>query len=190
MNNRSRVLLPLGAALVLGAALMLRFVPTGPPPAVAPAGAPPPVTVSPSAPSASISIPADARARLAEKVKSRQGEGGTSEERRATVVPIGPGDVVPEPEVANPLPQQNDPIEPEKPQTAEWKHGKLVRMTELMTRDVERLEEERAEAEASGNKEEARRLAIQLSRHRARLATLHEQTAALAGQASQEQAER
>lgn len=190
MNNRSRVLLPLGAALVLGAALMLRFMPTGPLPAVAPAGAPPPVTVSPSAPSKPVAIPAAARERLAEKVKSRQGAGVTAEERRATVVPIGPGDVVPEPEVANPLPQQNDPIEPEKPQTAEWKHGKLVRMTELMTRDVERLEEERAAAEASGNKEEARRLAIQLSRHRARLATLHEQTATLAGQASQEQAER
>ncbi|WP_043410548.1 hypothetical protein [Archangium violaceum] len=188
MNNRSRVLLPLGAALVLGAALMLRFVPTGPQAVAPPAGAPPPMKVAPSAPSASISVPAAARERLAEKVKSSPGAGVTSEGRGATVVPIGPGDVVPEPEVANPLPQRNEPIEPEKPQTAEWKHGKLVRITELRTRDLERLEEERAAAEASGNKEEARRLAVQLSRHRARLEELHKQTADLAGQASQEQA--
>ena len=38
----------------------------------------------------------------------------------ATVVPVRPGDVVPEPEVANPPPQDNDPLVPEKPQTARW----------------------------------------------------------------------
>jgi hypothetical protein len=188
MNNRSRFLLPLGAALLLGAALVLRFLLTGPQ-AGAPAGTPPPMTVSPGSPSASVSTPAAPRAQPAAPVKSGPDAMVASEGRGATEVPIGPGDVVPEPEVANPLPQQNDSIEPEKPQTAEWKHGKLVRITELMTRDVERLEEERAVAEANGNKEEAKRLAIQLSRHRARLRQLHEQTAALSGQASLERAE-
>jgi hypothetical protein len=108
---------------------------------------------------------------------------------RGTVVPTGPGDVVPEPEVANPLSQHNDPIEPEKPQTAAWKHGKLERMTELLGRDVERLEQERQAAEERGDEAEAKRLEVQISRHRARLDRLHAQKAALAGQASQEQVE-
>jgi hypothetical protein len=185
MNNRFRVLLPLGAALLLGAVLVLRLLPTGPR-AEAPAGTPPPTTVSPGA--TSVSAPAAVRAQPSAPVKSGPQAVVSSEGRGATEVPIGPGDVVPEPEVANPLPQQNDPIEPEKPQTAEWKHGKLVRITELMTRDVERLEAERAAAEASGNKEEAKRLAVQLSRHRARLDKLHAEKAALAGQVSQERA--
>lgn len=186
MNNRSRFLLPLGAALLLGAVLVLRLLLTGPQ-AGTPAGAPPP-TVSPGTTSASVSAPAAVRAQPAAPVKTGPEAVVSSEGRGATEVPIGPDDVVPEPEVANPLPQQNEPIEPEKPQTAEWKQGKLVRITELMTRDVERLEAERAAAEAGGNKEEAKRLAVQLSRHRARLNKLHEETAALAGQASQERA--
>jgi hypothetical protein len=185
MNNRSRFLLPLGAALLLGAALVLRFFLPSEPRAGAPAGTPP-MTVSPG--SASGSAPATPRARASAPVKSGTDAVTSSEGRGATEVPIGPGDVVPEPEVANPLPQQNDAIAPEKPQTAEWKRGKLVRMSELMARDVERLEEERAVAEANGNKEEAKRLEIQLSRHRANLEKLHEQTAALEGQASQERA--
>ena len=188
MNDRSRFLLPLGAALLLGAALVLRLLFTGAE-ASAPAGPPPSLTVSPASPSASGSSPAAGRAQPSTPVKSEPGAvASSSEGRGATEVPIGPGDVVPEPEVANPPPQQNDPIQPEKPQTAEWKHGKLVRITELMARDVERLEEERAVAEANGNKEEAKRLEVQLSRHRARLEKLNEQTAAMAGQASQERA--
>ncbi|AKJ08253.1 hypothetical protein ATI61_12642 [Archangium gephyra] len=187
MNNQSRFLLPLGAALLLGAALVLHFLLSGPV-AGAPAGTPPATTVSPGSPSAS--TPAVMRAQPAAPVKSGPDAVVTSEGRGATVVPPGPGDEVPEPEVENAPPQQNEPIEPEKPQTAEWKHGKLVRITELLTRDVERLEAERAVAEAKGDKEEAKRLGIQLSRHRARLEKLHEQTAALAGQASQERATR
>ena len=185
MNNRSRLLLPLGAALLLGAALVLRFLLTGPE-AVTSAGQPLPPVVTPASTSASVSTPAAARVQRPEPGKSAPH--AAAPEGPATVVPIGPGDVVPEPEVANAPPQQNDPIEPEKPQTAEWKHGKLVRITELMERDVERLEEERVVAEASGNTEEAKRLAVQLSRHRANLQKLHGQKAALAGQAGQEQA--
>lgn len=187
MNNRSRLLLPLGAALLLGAALVLRFLLTGPE-AVSSSGQPLPPGMTPASSSASTSAstPAAARVQRPEPGKSEPHE--VALEGPATVVPIGPGDMVPEPEVENAPPQQNDPIEPEKPQTAEWKHGKLVRITELMERDVERLEEERLAAEASGNTEEARRLKVQLSRHRANLEKLHEQKAALAGQASQEQA--
>lgn len=184
MNNRSRVLLPLGAALLLGAALVLRLFLTGPE-VTASAGTPPPTTVSPSA---SVSAPAAPRAQPPAPVKSEPHAVASSEGRAATVVPIGPGDVVPEPEVENAPPQQNDPIEPEKPQTPEWKHGKLVRMTELMERDVERLEEERLVAEANGNTEEAKRLQVQISRSRASLMKLHEQRAGLAGEVSQERA--
>ncbi|HYO58237.1 hypothetical protein [Archangium sp.] len=189
MNNRSRFVPPLAAALLLGAALALYFLwpesDAGPSDREMPS-----TTVSPASAPAS---PAAARAPQPEPVKSEpvksEPHAVAAEGPRATEVPIGPGDVVPEPEVANPPPQQNDPIEPEKPQTAEWKHGKLVRITELLGRDVERLEQEREAAEASGNKEEAKRLEVQLARHRARLDKLHEQKAALAGQASQEKAE-
>ncbi len=187
MNNRSPLLLPLGAALLLGAALVLRFVLTGPQ-AVSPAGTPPAQTSAPASTPAAVSMPAAPRTQP--RVPGQSGPAAAvSEGRGATEVPIGPGDVVPEPEVANPLPQQNDSIEPELPQTAEWKHGKMVRLTELMARNVERLEEERLAAEASGNEEEAKRLRVQLSRHRARLEKLNEQKAALAGQAVQERAE-
>ena len=187
MNNRSRFLLPLGAALLLGAALVLRLFLTGPE-ATAPAGAPPSTTLSPASPSASVSAPAATRAQPPAPVRSEPHAVAASEGRGATEVPIGPGDVVPEPEVANPPPQRNDPIEPELPQTPEWKHGKLVRMTELMERDVERLEEERLVAEANGNTEEAKKLQVRISRHRASLAKLHEQTAGLAGEVRQERA--
>ncbi|WP_375768685.1 hypothetical protein [Archangium gephyra] len=187
MNNRSRFLLPLGAALLLGAALVLRFLLTGPE-ATAPAATAPSMTASPASTAASESSPAAVRGQPSALVKSEPRAVVSSEGRGATVVPTGPGDEVPEPEVENAPPQQNDPIKPELPQTAEWKHGKLVRITELMERDVERLEEERAVAEANGDKEEAKRLEVQLSRHRARLTKLNEETAALAGQASQERA--
>ncbi|HEX5749917.1 MAG TPA: hypothetical protein VFZ09_27045 [Archangium sp.] len=186
MNNRSRFLLPLGAALLLGAAVVVHFLLSGPV-ASAPAGTSPAPTGSPAAGSTAVSTPGAVRTQRAGPAKSEP-DVVASEGRSATVVPLGPGDVVPEPEVENAPPQRNDPIEPEKPQTAEWKHGKLVRISELMARNVERLEEERAAAEANGDKEEAKRLAVQLSRHRARLEMLNKQTAALAGQASQERA--
>jgi len=127
----------------------------------------------------------------AQAVQEAQGERVvvTEDGRRATVVPIQPGDEVPEPEVENPPPQQNDPIEPEKPQTAEWKHGKMVRISELVERDVERLEQERLTAEQRGDGEEARRLEVQLKRHRARLGKLRDETETLVEAARQESAQ-
>jgi hypothetical protein len=186
MNNRSRMVPPLAAVLLLGAALTLRFL--WPRPDVEPSlkdmsrG-----TVSassaPGAPVSAQAAPAavkPAEPRVAEAPKAPP---------NATVVPLGPGDVPPEPEVANPPPQQNDPIEPEKPQTAAWKHEKMVRLTQVMTRDVARLEQERQDAESRGDSAEAKRLAVQIARHQARLGQLNEQTAALAEAARQEQAQ-
>ena len=96
------------------------------------------------------------------------------------MVPVGPNDELPLPEPEHNEPQVNDPIEPELPQTPEWRHGKLVRITELLGRDVERLEQERRAAEVRGDTAEARRLEVQLTRQRARLVALHEETEALA----------
>lgn len=185
MNNRSRFLPPIAAALLLGAALTLRFL--WPKPDEAPSVKDVSrATVSASyAPVASLSAPAAPR--TVKPAEPRVVEAPQAPPR-ATVVPLGPGDVPPEPEVANPPPQQNDPIEPEKPQTAAWKHEKMVRLTQVMTRDVARLEQERQDAESRGDSAEARRLAVQISRHQARLGQLHEQTTALAEEARQEEA--
>jgi hypothetical protein len=102
------------------------------------------------------------------------------------VVPVGPGDEVPEPESPNPLPQVNDPIEPEKPQTARWRLGKTERITTLLARDVARLEQERARAEASGNKEEQQRLDTLIRRNQERLRKLREEISKLSGEAQLE----
>jgi hypothetical protein len=104
---------------------------------------------------------------------------------RGTVVPVGPGDEVPAPDVEGP-PQENDPIEPEKPQTAAWRHSKVVRITEVLGRDVARLEQERAQAEAQGNEAEVKRLDVMIARHRTRLGKLREEAAALAEAARNE----
>ena len=104
----------------------------------------------------------------------------------ATVVPVGPGDEVPLPESSNPLPQVNDPILPEKPQTPEWRLEKTERITSLLARDVERLERERAEAAARGDEVERQRLDILLQRHRNRLKKLREEIQVLSGEAGQE----
>jgi outer membrane biosynthesis protein TonB len=184
MKSRSLLFLPLGAALLLGAAVALHFLLSEPEPEAAAAWASP-VTVAPPATAATaptnpepVKAP-QAQAPVARVEVTQAGE-------RATVVPIQPGDLVPEPEVENPPPQQNDPIEPEKPQTAAWKHGKMVRMSELLERDVDRLEEERLAAEKRGDGEEAKRLEVQLRRHRARLGKLREETETLAETARQE----
>jgi hypothetical protein len=186
MKSRVRVIAPLAATLLLGAALAVRFLLLAPEPEVAPAAPVSPVTAAPVSPEPEPVSPAPVPA-TPEPVKAQTEV--VVEGRRATVVPIQPGDVVPEPEVENPPPQQNDPIEPEKPQTAAWKHKKMVRVTELLVRDVERLEQERLAAEQRGDAAEAKRLEVQLTRHRARLITLREETEALAEAARQEPAE-
>jgi hypothetical protein len=186
MNNRSRFVPLLAAALLLGAALALRFLWPGPDaePSVKDmsrgmaSASPAPTPVAPVSAAASSPAVKSAEPRVAEAPRAPP---------RATVVPLGPGDVPPEPEVANPLPQRNDPIEPEKPQTAAWKHEKMVRLTQVMTRDVARLEQERQDAESRGDPAEAKRLQVRISRHQARLGQLDEQTASLAEAARQEE---
>ncbi|QRK13540.1 hypothetical protein JQX13_09800 [Archangium violaceum] len=186
MNNRSRFVPPLAAGLLLGAALALRIFWPGPEVRPSEKAGPrvtaSPVASTPTPPVVSPVVPAPTNpepVKAAPRMEIAEGRG--------TVVPLGPGDEVPEPEVANPLPQQNDPIEPEKPQTAAWRHGKLVRITELLGRDIERLEQERKEAESRGDGAEARRLEVQLTRHRERLGRLREETAALAETAQREE---
>jgi hypothetical protein len=183
MKPGSRFLLPLAAALLLGAALVLRFFMSAPEPEASPVAPVSPVTVAPEpvSPAATPTKP--------EPVKAQEAPVGrveVVEQGRATVVPIQPGDLVPEPEVENPPPQRNEPIEPEKPQTAEWKHGKTVRISELLERDVERLEEERLAAEKRGDGEEAKRLEVRLKRHRVTLGKLRQETETLAETARQE----
>jgi hypothetical protein len=87
----------------------------------------------------------------------------------ATVVATGPGDSVPEPEVENAPPQQNDPIPPELPQTAKWRLEKTAHITTLLGRDVERLEREFEQAEARGDERRSQQLQRLLQRNRARL---------------------
>lgn len=106
------------------------------------------------------------------------------------MVPVGPGDEVPSPESPHPLPQVNEPILPEKPQTAEWRLEKTERITALLARDVERLEREKEEAAARGDEAERERLDILIQRQRKRLQGLREQIQALAGEAGQEPPER
>jgi hypothetical protein len=150
MNARSRWILPLGAAVLLGAALMLRLL------LLEPGAEPssreqPRVTVAPPvAPVSASAGPVKPEPARAEPEKP-QAHVETAEGPRATVVPIQPGDVVPAPVVEDAPPQQNDPIEPEKPQTAAWRHGKMVRITQLLGRDVDRLEQERKSAQARGD---------------------------------------
>ncbi|MFP2932402.1 hypothetical protein ACLESO_46090 [Pyxidicoccus sp. 3LG] len=93
----------------------------------------------------------------------------------ATVVALGPGDVAPEPEVDNPPPQENDAIEPELPQTPQWRLEKTTHITALLGRDVERLERERENAEARGDDVRSEQLQMLLRRHRARLHELREE---------------
>ncbi len=187
MNSRSRIVPPLAAVLLLGAALALRFLwpaPEAEPQVQEPSSVKAPTAVAP--------VPAPvspASTSVRPEPMKVEAHAEVAEEPRATVVPIVPGDVVPEPEVENAPSQENDPIEPEKPQTAAWKHGKMVRISELLGRDVERLEQERLAAEKRGDSAEAKRLEVQLSRHRARLGTLREELAALAEAARHEPAE-
>jgi len=183
MSAKSRFLLPLGAAVLLGAALavpLLRASSETPP--EAPAAAPGPVDASPRAPVPSTREPRSAepvRAEPPTEVRAEAGPGGT-------VVPVGPGDEVPEPEVEGGPAQENEPIEPEAPRTAAWRHEKLVRVTELLGREVERLEAERQAAKARGQAEEVRRLSVLLERHQGRLGRLHEEVAAVAEEARAE----
>jgi hypothetical protein len=169
MNPRFRVVVPLAACLVLGGTLLwaLRDGSSAPSPETSAA--------APSVPGPSVPPPSASSGVAV-------GPASTAREELAAME-----EAPPESEEADSPPQENDPIEPELPQTAAWRHEKLVRITELMDRDVERLEAERRAASARGDETESRRLAVQLARHRARLGSLREETAVVADAARQEE---
>lgn len=81
--------------------------------------------------------------------------------------------------MANAPPQQNDPIAEELPQTARWKLEKTEHITTLLGRDVTRLEGERQEARARGDKARVEQVDALLLRHRVRLDELREEARAL-----------
>ena len=79
--------------------------------------------------------------------------------------------------------QENDPIEPELPQTPEWKLEKTAHLHTLMGRHVARLEAVRAQAALAGNAAEARRLEVMVQRAQPRLQRLKDEMASLQAQA-------
>jgi hypothetical protein len=189
MKTRSRFVLPLAAALLLGAALVVRFFLSSPEVEPSPVvGSSSVKASSAQAPAASEPVARASAAAKPEPVKAAE-TSATLAEGPATVVPVGPGDVVPEPEAENNPTQPNDPIEPEKPQTAAWKHEKTVHMTKLLDRDVERLDGERQAALSRGDDAEAKVLEVQIARYRARLGKLREEAAALSEAARAESVE-
>jgi len=183
VSVNSRVVLPLvGAVVLVGAVLgvVLWPEPSSPPAAsepVRPEVAAPAEAPSVRAPPARAPVPPSAPTVQAPAPEAPP---------NATVVPIRPGDEVPEPESPNPLPQVNDPIVPEKPQTARWRLEKTERITALLTRDMARLEQERDAAAASGNAQERQRLEIILRRQQDRLLKLREEMTRLSGEAQLE----
>ncbi|MFB1483452.1 hypothetical protein [Corallococcus sp. RDP092CA] len=172
MRNRERVMLGGASALViaLGAVLLwpAREAPA-PSGGDVPQAVPAPVTAAPVSPERAVP------ARTPDPAPPH-----------ATVVPPAPGDVPPEPEVANAPPQQNDPIEQERPQTARWKLEKTQHITTLLGRDVSRLEGERQEAKARGDKARVEQVDALLQRHRVRLEELREEARTLADAARRE----
>jgi hypothetical protein len=99
---------------------------------------------------------------------------------------VGPGEEVPLPESPNPLPQVNDPIMPEQPQTARWRLGKTERISTLLARDVERLERDWEEAGARGDEAERRRLETLIQRQKGQLQRLRDEIQALTREAESE----
>ncbi|QSQ22041.1 hypothetical protein JY651_44030 [Pyxidicoccus parkwayensis] len=182
MRIRYRLMLAGAVALVV-ALVAVALWPAAPVEHASPVAPPPEASVAPlaetSAP-APVQMPGKAAARVAPVLAS-------SEERSATMVALGPGDVAPEPEVENPPPQENDEIVPELPQTAQWRLEKTTHITALLGRDVERLEREREEAETRGDERRSAQLQTLLQRHRARLHELREEIQELNEAAKQEQ---
>ena len=166
MTMRTRLLL--GAALLLGIGLLaewaLRAPPTDTPqttqvpaPAAPPAAPPEAASLSPApgAPAAALSAPVSTQPLPA---------------------------AVEEDEAVRGVPHDNDPIEPELPQTPEWKLEKTAHLSRLMDRHVARLQAEQAEAQAAGKLEEAKRLEVAAARAQRRLASLQAEMASLQAQ--------
>lgn len=180
MKSRNRLMLAAGVALGVAVTLGLLWPA---PPSAAP-GAPEVVEAASAPPSS----PPPARAVAAVAPVPESPPESEAAPRDATVVGLRPGDVAPEPEVANPPPQMNDEIQPELPQTAQWKLEKTTHITTLLGREVERLEHERDLVEARGDPERLRQVETLLQRHRGRLVKLREEVRTLTEAAAQEAA--
>lgn len=178
---RIRYRLMLAAAVALAVSLVaVALWPTASPP---PASSEVALTGEPEAPAPEPVPEQDVARARAEPVPPR----AEAREPEATVVATGPGDSVPEPEVENAPPQQNDPIAPELPQTAQWRLEKTAHITALLGRDVERLEREREQAEARGDERRSQQLQRLLQRHRARLHELSQELVELKEAAQEEE---
>ena len=185
MKPSAQLLLPLaGVSVLVVAVLAAVFWPA--------ASAPPAPQVPSSVPSPVAKVepesrgPASAPRQPAPPAAAAVSTPAPGTPAQATVVPVGPGDEVPSPEVADPRPQVNDPLAPEKPQTAQWKLGKTQRITSLLERDVGRLEHDRQAARAHGDEAERQRLDTLIQRHQGRLKKLREEIQQLSRQAENE----
>ncbi|WP_147451591.1 hypothetical protein [Corallococcus llansteffanensis] len=169
MRSRERVMLG-GAGVLVAALLAVALWPARKeqPPSVSGA------TVEATGPTVAPVTAADVSPRRAVPVRT-PGPARSA----ATVVPPAPGDVPPEPEVANAPAQPNAPLAEELPQTARWKLEKTEHITSLLGRDVTRLEGEKQEARARGDKARVEEVDALLQRHRVRLDELREEARTL-----------
>lgn len=135
-----------------------------------------PVARGPEAPKAEAK---ETTKETSQPVENPGGVPRTFAEGDAVVVPIGEGDEVPSAERHDGPVVENDPIEPELPQTPEWKLEKTVHIAALVDRHIGRLESERAAAESRGDRAEAQRLEVRLARQKQRLEGIHGEADAL-----------
>ncbi|WP_255217453.1 hypothetical protein [Myxococcus sp. AM010] len=102
---------------------------------------------------------------------------------QVTVARMEPEPVEPEPELEDaslPRPEDNDDLEPELPQTAQWELEKTARVAALVERDVVRLAREREDAAAQGDVRRGEQLDVLLQRSLEQLRDLHEEVRRLA----------
>jgi hypothetical protein len=165
MTLRTR--LSIGAVLLLALGLLAEWALRAPP-AEPPAATQQAPAQSPAPPPAEAARPPAAAAPEGEALSSS--------------VPPQPAEAE-EDEAVRGVPHDNDPIEPELPQTPEWKLEKTAHLHGLLDRHVARLEAERAAAQAAGRQEEAKRLEVATARAQRRLERLQEEMASLRAQA-------
>ncbi|CAM4377825.1 hypothetical protein MYXA107069_08150 [Myxococcus xanthus] len=99
---------------------------------------------------------------------------------QVTVARMAPEPVVPSPEESFPPPEDNDDIEPELPQTAQWELEKTARLAALVERDVVRLAREREDAVAQGDVQRGEQIDALLQRNLGQLRELHDEVRRLA----------
>jgi len=174
---RIRYRLMLGGACVLAAALGTVTLWPAPVPQPLPAeafAAPEPVQVVQPPPAPPRVTPVKAVKAVAPRVPAPVPR---DDAPRVTVARLPPVPVEPEPELSSPPPssQDNDALEPELPQTAQWELEKTARLAAVVERDVVRLAGEREEALARGDVQRGEQLDGMLQRHLGQLRELHEE---------------